>query len=333
MSSSVSTVSVSGSLRLARAPSSRRARAAPSAAAPSPCSRRSPIPGSRRSARRPGPRAGARTAAGRARTACITSDRARGCTVRPHRSGQDRASRSRSPALLRERGEDPIAVLGRRPSGLPRPRDAHGRGDRARAGASSSTACSPSSTRARPSRPASSPSAPTPRSTPRSRAGRRPIVVGGTGLYLQAALTDLELRPPPGPGDPRGASRPGSTRPAPRRSTPSWPRGRPRPPRRSTRTTAPASGARSSCSRWGRTRPRAAPTRACGPPSCATRRCSAASRWSAPALYARIDAPRRRDDRRRRRRRGRARRRRRGGPNGARGARLRGAARAATTRR
>jgi tRNA dimethylallyltransferase len=31
-------------------------------------------------------------------------------------------------------------------------------------------------------------------------AGRRPIVVGGTGLYLQAALTDLELRPPPAPG-------------------------------------------------------------------------------------------------------------------------------------
>lgn len=30
-------------------------------------------------------------------------------------------------------------------------------------------------------------------------AGRRPIVVGGTGLYLQAALTDLELRPPPAP--------------------------------------------------------------------------------------------------------------------------------------
>jgi tRNA dimethylallyltransferase len=31
------------------------------------------------------------------------------------------------------------------------------------------------------------------------RAGRLPIVVGGTGLYLQAALTDLELRPPPPP--------------------------------------------------------------------------------------------------------------------------------------
>lgn len=30
--------------------------------------------------------------------------------------------------------------------------------------------------------------------------GRRPIVVGGTGLYLRAALADLELRPPPPPG-------------------------------------------------------------------------------------------------------------------------------------
>ena len=31
-------------------------------------------------------------------------------------------------------------------------------------------------------------------------AGRRPIVVGGTGLYLRAALTDLDLRPPPPAG-------------------------------------------------------------------------------------------------------------------------------------
>lgn len=29
--------------------------------------------------------------------------------------------------------------------------------------------------------------------------GRMPIVVGGTGLYLRAALTDLDLRPPPEP--------------------------------------------------------------------------------------------------------------------------------------
>ncbi|MBV9800077.1 MAG: tRNA (adenosine(37)-N6)-dimethylallyltransferase MiaA [Solirubrobacterales bacterium] len=31
-------------------------------------------------------------------------------------------------------------------------------------------------------------------------AGDRPIVVGGTGLYLRAALTDLSLRPPPAEG-------------------------------------------------------------------------------------------------------------------------------------
>lgn len=30
--------------------------------------------------------------------------------------------------------------------------------------------------------------------------GRRPLVVGGTGLYLRAALTDLDLRPPPPEG-------------------------------------------------------------------------------------------------------------------------------------
>jgi len=31
-------------------------------------------------------------------------------------------------------------------------------------------------------------------------AGRRPIVVGGTGLYLRAALTELSMRPPPAEG-------------------------------------------------------------------------------------------------------------------------------------
>jgi tRNA dimethylallyltransferase len=31
-------------------------------------------------------------------------------------------------------------------------------------------------------------------------AGATPIVIGGTGLYLRAALTELELRPPPPPG-------------------------------------------------------------------------------------------------------------------------------------
>jgi tRNA dimethylallyltransferase len=32
------------------------------------------------------------------------------------------------------------------------------------------------------------------------RSGRRPLVVGGTGLYLRAALTELSLRPPPPEG-------------------------------------------------------------------------------------------------------------------------------------
>jgi tRNA dimethylallyltransferase len=31
-------------------------------------------------------------------------------------------------------------------------------------------------------------------------AGRAPLVLGGTGLYLRAALADLDLRPPPAPG-------------------------------------------------------------------------------------------------------------------------------------
>src|ERR671927_65449 len=31
-------------------------------------------------------------------------------------------------------------------------------------------------------------------------AGARPIVAGGTGLYLRAALAELDLRPPPAPG-------------------------------------------------------------------------------------------------------------------------------------
>ena len=54
------------------------------------------------------------------------------------------------------------------------------------------------STRA--SRSPSTPRSPTPRSTGCSPTGATPIVVGGTGLYLRAALAELELRPPPPPG-------------------------------------------------------------------------------------------------------------------------------------
>ena len=58
--------------------------------------------------------------------------------------------------------------------------------------------------------------------------GRRPIVVGGTGLYLRAALTELSLRPPP----PQGVRERWTAeleRRARRRCTPRWasaPRGR-----------------------------------------------------------------------------------------------------------
>ena len=58
-------------------------------------------------------------------------------------------------------------------------------------------------------------------------AGRRPIVVGGTGLYLRAALAELDLRPPA----PRPRARrwqPSSPPTGPRRCTPSWPSARPR---------------------------------------------------------------------------------------------------------
>ena len=97
--------------------------------------------------------------------------------------------------LLRERGEDPVAVScdsiqvygASRSSAAPRP-PTSGRG--------SSTGCSASS--------------PVDEEFSAGRfaelahaeidqllaEGRRPIVVGGTGLYLRAALAELELRPP-----------------------------------------------------------------------------------------------------------------------------------------
>ena len=44
------------------------------------------------------------------------------------------------------------------------------------------------------------------RSTRCSSNGRRPIVVGGTGLYLRAALAELDLRPPVDPAHPASGS-------------------------------------------------------------------------------------------------------------------------------
>ena len=68
--------------------------------------------------------------------------------------------------------------------------------------------------------------------------GRRPILVGGTGLYLRAAVSELELRPPVDPGDSRRGRRRGSRSGAWRRCTRRS--SRPRPPA-SPRGTAPAS--------------------------------------------------------------------------------------------
>ena len=100
-------------------------------------------------------------------------------------------------------------------------------------------------------------------------AGRTPIVVGGTGLYLRAALAQLDLAPPPPPElrarlearEPRSAARRAG-----RAALRSW-------PRRSTPATASGWCARWSCWRWGRRRRARATTRSCGPRTRATRRC------------------------------------------------------------
>ncbi len=108
---------------------------------------------------------------------------------------------------------------------------------RERLGAEVVSADSPRSTRAcrsspprRPTRPGSSASC---RSTGTSRSAstsgsrtrrstrsrRRPLVVGGTGLYLRAALSALELPPPPAPGRARALAGGATTGSAPRRRT------------------------------------------------------------------------------------------------------------------
>ena len=102
-------------------------------------------------------------------------------------------------------------------------------------------------------RPATTRAAPTRRSTRCWPPGRRPIVVGGTGLYLRAALADLDLRPPPPAGRASAGRRCWRPR-APRPCTPGSPRATRPPPRRSRRPTGGASRARSSSSTPGRSR-------------------------------------------------------------------------------
>ena len=101
---------------------------------------------------------------------------------------------------------------------------------------------------------------------------RRPIVVGGTGLYLRAALAELDLRPPV-PARSATSAAASSKNAAPPRSTMSSRLARRTPPRRSARPTPSASPARSSCSTPATSRPRASSS---GPRTPATRRCSPA---------------------------------------------------------
>ena len=130
--------------------------------------------------------AGGRGVPGRTRRLTSSPSSARRGSARPR-------SRSSLPTLLRERGEDPVAVSADAIAvyeGLDvlaaKPAD---RAARAPAGVMSCR-----STRS--SAPAGSRRWRMPRSTICWTTGRTPIVVGGTGLYLRAALTELDLRPP-----------------------------------------------------------------------------------------------------------------------------------------
>ena len=107
-----------------------------------------------------------------------------------------RRSRSSWPALLRERGEDPVAVSCDAIQvyrGLEVLSGAADASERSSAGASAGRdRRDRRGVQRRPLRRAR------PRRDRRAdrRAGRTPIVVGGTGLYMRAALADLDLQPP-----------------------------------------------------------------------------------------------------------------------------------------
>ena len=73
-------------------------------------------------------------------------------------------------------------------------------------------------------------------------AGRTPVVVGGTGLYLRAALADLALPPAPEPGS-ASAGRRSTTEEGPSARTTCSPSSTPRPPPPSIRTTGAGSSA------------------------------------------------------------------------------------------
>ena len=223
---------------------------------------------------------------GHAQTTILRACLQRRRRLRAHRRGQDRG-RDRAGRAAARRGEDPVAVsadalqvyAGWRSSPARRP-PREQRAARAPAGRRSAVDGAVSA-------PAPTPGARTPRSTRCSRDGRRPIVVGGTGLYLRAALAELDLRPPVRPGDPRRAPPP-ARRTRRRRAAR---RARARAPDAAAAIRPTDAPARHPRARAARRRPRAARrASSCGPPTPATRRCSPALTMEREALYARIDA-------------------------------------------
>ena len=108
-------------------------------------------------------------------------------------------------------------------------------------------------------------------------AGRRPLVVGGTGLYLRAALAELDLRPPAprGPRAVAGRARQRTGRESLHaelaRRAPGLGERHRRRRRQAARPDARAARRRRAAAR------RRAATRSCGPPTPATRRCSPGS--------------------------------------------------------
>ena len=196
--------------------------------------------------------------------------------------------------LLRARGERPGRRVGRRDPGLRGPRRAR-RPSRRRA---ARAARAPAGL-VRADRPASSASA---EFAERAHAeidalldeGATPIVVGGTGLYLRAALTELDLQPPPDAGPARAArARAGRARARRRCTRGCSPRRRPRV--HPERPQADRAGARAGAmgEQPHRDAPISSGRRSCG----ARRRCSGSS-MDRDALAARIADARRRDARR-----------------------------------
>ena len=211
------------------------------------------------------------------------------------RSRSSARPRSARPAVAIELAEaaararrGPGRDLLRLDPGLPGPRGPQRGGERRGASAARAPAGGLRRRSTRSSAPGASPSWPSRRSTRLLEEGRRPIVVGGTGLYLRAALSRLELRPPVPPeirergrararrAGPGGAARGDSTRRRRAASTPA---------------TASGSRARSSCSgRASSRRPTSERRRALDRPACAIRPCWPASTMDREELDRRIDA-------------------------------------------